>query len=123
MKMIRSALLAVALVAAVPLASCGNLTAAFNSLTTQTASQVNTLAEGEIAARIVADGVTFAVLNDRALTVDQLNEVKKLGNAVSTALDSLDADQAAGRSLTFGAFNAAIDAYNAYIAQQNIATK
>jgi len=92
------------------------------SLSTQTVAQVTTLDEAEKSGKLVADGATFAVQHDTSLTVPVLLEVQALSAAVSKALDDLDADQVAGKSLSFSAFNAAVDGYNAYVVQKGVQT-
>lgn len=83
------------------------------SLSSQTPSQVRTLAEALQAAKLATDAVDLYVRIGKP-DRDIRNELRALNEAVHTAALSLEQDQAAGKSLTFGAFNAALDAFNAY---------
>lgn len=109
----RLAMLAAVGLLAMSAAGCSSLTAAYDSLTNQTASQVTTLADAEQAATLATKAVDVYVNSttpDRAT----LTELKALNDGVHAALDNLLAAQAAGGSLTFASFNAALSAFDAY---------
>lgn len=98
------------LVLAGMLAGCTTLNAPTSASTLADAINLDTLAV-RIADTYVTTGMPKAATL-RTLSAD--------ADAVHTALKSLEADQAAGRPLSFAAFNAANAAFQAYTASQGI---
>lgn len=89
-------------------------------MSSSTPREVTTYAQATQAATLVTKAATLAVQVgkfDRA-TLVQLNA---LNEGVHAAWLSLKADNASGKSLTFGAFNAALDAFRAYATAKGVA--
>jgi hypothetical protein len=106
---------------AIGVAGCSNVTAAFDSLTGQSQSQVTTFADAESAATVATNAVDVYV-NSASPDRATLTELKALNDGVHAALTDLQHDQTAGNSLTFGAFNAALDAFDAYATSNGVST-
>lgn len=89
------------------------------SLSSETPSQVTTLAEADLAADTLVKLSTVAVDTGK-LDAGELNELQALRTGVRAALDQLHTANAAGQSLTFASFNAAMTAYKAYAVTEGI---
>lgn len=114
---------AFAITAALALGGCATLTSTVAQLADHAASasphQAATLAEALQAATLITRAVDLYVNvgnPDRATLV----ELKALNDAVHAALTDLEAADARGGSLTFGTFNAALDAFNAYATAKGV---
>lgn len=90
------------------------------SLSTITPSQVKIFKDAVLASDLVVR-LTIVAVDTNKLDAGTLTELQALRGGVRTALDALQTQQLAGHSLAFGAFNAAVDAYNAYAAAKGIA--
>lgn len=114
----------IALSAAIGLGGCASIASGLSTIATNisssTPTQVRTLAEAERVATLVTKAATVAV-NTGTLSRAQLMELDKLNEGVHAALSDLNQTQKEGGSLAYGAFNAALDAFNAYTTQQGIA--
>lgn len=116
---------AAVLIPAILLCGCSSLglaqsgAAVATNLSTITPSQVSTLAAADLAADLLVKAGKVTVDTGK-LDAATLTELQALRIGVRTALDGLHADQAAGHSLAFGSFNAALDAYNAYSAAKGL---
>lgn len=84
------------------------------SLSSATPSQVTTLAEAVQAADLVTKGVDVYITSGAPITKGQLQQVQIMNNVLHGALGDLLAANAAGKSLDYAAFNAALNAYQAY---------
>jgi hypothetical protein len=89
------------------------------NLSSGTPEQVTTLGDADLAADAVVH-LTTATVDTNKLNAGQLMELQQLRAAVRAALDSLHTASAAGQSLNFAAFNAALDAWRAYKTQQGV---
>lgn len=89
------------------------------NLSSGTPEQVTTLGDADLAADAVVH-LTTAAVDTNKLNAGQLMELQQLRAAVRAALDSLHTASAAGQSLNFAAFNAALDAWRAYKTQQGV---
>lgn len=108
---------ALALTALVSLGGCASVAQVTSTIATNlsssTPAQVTTYAEATQAGTLATKAVKLAVdvhKFDKATLV----ELSALNDAVHTAWLDMKADNDAGRSLAFGSFNAALDAFNAY---------
>lgn len=103
---------------------CTSIASGISTLATElsssTPTQVRTLADAERVATLVTKAATVAV-NTGKLTRAQLTQLDKLNEGVHAALSDLHQTQKEGGSLAYGAFNAALAAFNAYTTQQGIA--
>lgn len=102
--------LALALLVAPACSTVANLA---TSLSSSSVAQVNTLGDALQAATLVTRAVDLYVTTghpDRGTLV----ELKALNEGLHTSLMDLQAANTRGQSLNFAAFNAALDAYNAY---------
>lgn len=89
------------------------------SVSSSTPSQVTTLAEAEQAATLVTNATDLYV-NTAHPSSGVLMEIKSLSDGLHAALVTLEQANAAGKSLTFSSFNAALQAFNAYTTSQGI---
>lgn len=76
--------------------------------------QVTTLSRAEQAATVITDAV-HTLVDVHKFDREQLIIVSALNDALHSALTDLEKANAAGQSLNFAAFNAAMDAYNVYM--------
>lgn len=83
------------------------------SMSTQTPSQVTTLAEADLAADTIVRLARVAVDTDK-LDAGTLKEMQALRQGLRDALDVLHAANDHGQSISFASFNAALQAYRAY---------
>lgn len=114
----KRALIALTLAAALGLGGCANLAAGLanvaTSLSSSTPSQVTSLAEAQQAATLVTKGADAAVTSGK-LNRATLLEINALSDGIHAAMGDLEAANAAGKSIDFAAFNAALSAYNSYM--------
>ena len=110
--------------ATLALGGCATIASGLATVATEisssTPTQVRTLADAERVATLVTRAVTIAV-NTGQLSKAQLVQIRTLSNGVYAALSDLHQTQREGGSLAYGAFNAALDAFNAYATKQGIA--
>lgn len=123
MKNLRSIALAVLLIAPT-LGACTTVGQALISIgqwtSSSTPAEVATYADATLAATLATktvDALVNTVQFDRAT----LTEFATLNDGVHTAWLQLKAARDANQSLTYGAFNAALDAFNAYAAAHKVA--
>ena len=108
----------------IALGGCASLAQSVSSIATNlsssTPSQVTSLGEANQAAKIVTDAVDVYV---RTGTVSRttLIQLQKLNKGVHDALVALNQANSAGNPLAYGAFNAALAAFNDFATQQWIA--
>ena len=91
------------------------------SLSSSTPSQVATLADAVNAATLVTKAADLAVQTGK-LDRPTLIEIRALNEAVHTALNALETANAQGKSLDYSAFNAALQAWDAYAVSKGIST-
>lgn len=89
------------------------------SLSSSTPTQVTTLAEAINAADLITNSAKVAVDTGR-LDAATMKEIDTLSTAVHTALVQLEAANTAGKSLSYAAFQAALDAYLSYSTAEGI---
>jgi len=89
------------------------------SLSSETPSQVTTLAEADLAADTIVK-LTITAVDTGKLDKGELTEIQALRAGVRAALDALHAANAKSQSLDFAAFNASIQAYQAYTTMKGI---
>jgi hypothetical protein len=118
-----------ALCAVVMLGGCANTLSAIGLSTASTAADVAAQAVGPIPNQVsdlsdairVADlatkGSDVIVKSVHSLTRAQLEQLNAGSDSLHVAVDKLEADNAAGKALTFSSFNAALAAYNTYTAE------
>lgn len=90
------------------------------SLSSSSPSQANTLAGAEQAATLLTQAADVYVNSGVKISRAQLQEILLLSDAVHTALGTLERANAAGQSLDYAAFNAALSAYQSYATNENI---
>lgn len=104
------------LAAALALSACAPLQQRLgHELTSQTSAQVATLADAEQAATVATRAADLWVVNARP-SRSHLIKLRQLNEAVHTALQMLEQDRLAGKSLAFGGYNAALQALTAFTA-------
>ena len=111
----RTILLALGLPATLALAACATLS------TTQNSNQVSTLADA-IQADTLVNQIADTWIKTGHPTADQLSQAADLSSAVHSELVTLEKAQAAGQSLTFTAFNQALQALERYEAANMAST-
>ena len=89
------------------------------NLSSSNPSQVTTLAEADLAADTLVK-VTKVAVDTGKLDSGTLHELQALRGGVRTALEALHTANAAGQNVNYAAFNAALDAYNAYTTLKGI---
>lgn len=82
---------------------------------TASPGQATTLIEAEQAATLATQAADLYVHTGNP-SGDQLNKIGALSDGVHAALVSLEDANASGKALSFSTFNAAVKAFNAYIA-------
>jgi len=92
---------------------------ASSSASTATPADVTTLTNADNAAATIVTLAQTAVDTGK-LTVDQLKGLQAARASVRAALDSLHADNAAGKPLDYSLFNAAVRGFYAYKAKQGL---
>lgn len=107
------------LILVIGLSGCSTVAQFATSLSSPTASQATTLAEADLAADTIVK-VTKVAVDTNKLDVGELTEIQALRQGVRTALDDLHKANTAGQSVNYAAFNAALDAYNAYTTSKGI---
>lgn len=90
------------------------------SLSSSTPTQVTTLADAVQAATLVTQATDTYINSGVTISKAQLQEIAMLSDALHTALDALEAANAAGKSLDYAAFNAALEAYESYATNEGI---
>jgi outer membrane lipoprotein SlyB len=107
----------VAICLAFSMSGCANIAAGLSNVAATVAgaspTQATTLGQAEQLATVATDAADVAV-NTGKLPVATLKELAALNAAVHAAVTDLEAANAAGQSLNFAAFNAALQAFNAY---------
>lgn len=83
------------------------------SLSSSTPTQVNTLADAEIAAKGVHQLIDQAAKSGK-LSRAQLTTLNTINEAVNKAMTDLEAANAAGQSLTYAALNEALSQWVSY---------
>lgn len=116
-KLILATLLAVSLGGCTSTAQLVASTA--TSLSSSTPNQASTLAEATLAADTLVK-LTKVAVDTNTLDAGELTQLQALRAGVRSALDALYKANQANQSLSFAAFNAAIDAYNAYTTVKGI---
>ena len=95
------------------------VTAIATSLSSSTPSQVTTLADAVNAATLATNAADVAVQTGK-LDKPTLIEIRALSDALHIALNGLEVANSNGRSLDYAAFNAALQAWNAYATSKGI---
>lgn len=102
-----------AVLACAPLGACSTVASIATAFSSSSVAQVNTLAAAEQTATLVTKAADLYV-NTASPDRGTLIELQALSKGIHSALTDLQAANTAGKSLNFAAFNAALDAYNAY---------
>ena len=89
------------------------------NLSSSSSSDVTTLSDAILAATVVTKATDVAVQTGK-LDKGTLTQIKALNNGLHAALTDLENANAQGKSLSFAAFNAALDAWNAYATVKGI---
>lgn len=114
---------ALALIPLMAMSGCATLASGAagtaTSLSSETPSQVTTLAEADLGADTIVK-LTKTAVDTGKLDAGELTEIQALRAGVRAALDALHVANGKGESLNFAAFNATIDAYRAYTAAKRI---
>ena len=89
------------------------------NLSSETPSQVTTLADADLAADTIVK-LTKTAVDSGTLDAGELTEIQALRTGVRSALDALNTANAKGQSIDFASFNAALQAYQAYSTTKGI---
>jgi hypothetical protein len=109
---------------AISLSGCANIAAGVTNIAAtvagSTPQQATTLAQAIQIADLVTKATDVAV-NTGKLSRATLEEINALNDGVHAAIVNLEAANASGQSLNFAAFNAALQAFNAYTTANAVA--